>query len=398
MRVRKVILLFLGLLLTGIAIPANGERRPAAADLPSNGVYLPLDGSRLYYEECGSTKAPAIVLLHDGLIHSITWDGIWPALCARFHVVRYDRRGMGRSEPATAPFIPTEDLTALLEHLGISKATLVGSSSGAGLAIDAAIRHPDKVERLILLGPVLHGMSSSRHFEERGERNNAPMASGDVRATAKNWSEDVWQIAGKNKAARRTLFEALERNPQNLRYDGRFERHFLAPAVARVGEIRAPTLMLVGESDIPDVQAYSGAIEAGIWGAQRVVLPGCGHLIQLERPDELTDRISHFIDDHPVLEVPSSVLEGYVGTYHGALFDQDGEILLRDGRLMLHIPAEKDQPLYPASEASFYLLVWGGVKLDFECDMSGHAIAVNVTRQGKVTHANRLEASPPKTS
>ncbi len=73
--------------------------------------YVDVGDSKIWYEECGSsTPKPAVVLLHDGLMHSITWDDVWAPLCSKYHVLRYDRRGYGRSEPAKTPFIPEDDL------------------------------------------------------------------------------------------------------------------------------------------------------------------------------------------------------------------------------------------------------------------------------------------------
>src|SRR6202047_262542 len=75
------------------------------------GGYVDVGGSKIWYEECGSSPpGPTVVLLHDGLVHSITWDDVWGPLCSRYHVLRYDRRGYGRSEPAKTPFVPDEDL------------------------------------------------------------------------------------------------------------------------------------------------------------------------------------------------------------------------------------------------------------------------------------------------
>ena len=55
--------------------------------------YLDVSGTRLYYEECGS--GPAIVLLHNGLLHSVSWDEVWEPLAKKYRMIRYDRRGYG---------------------------------------------------------------------------------------------------------------------------------------------------------------------------------------------------------------------------------------------------------------------------------------------------------------
>lgn len=377
------------LILSGGPSFVGAQQRTTPA--PGPGRYLVVDSALIYYEECG--HGPALVLLHDGLVHSETWNAVWPTLCQRFHVVRYDRRGMGRSPAPTRPFVPTEDLAALLADRGIAMATLVGSSSGAGLAIDFAIRHPDQVDRLVLIGPVLHGMPSSAHFLQRGERNNSPLARGDARGAARNWANDRYQIAGQNRAARKALFDALADNPQNLRYHGEFDRHFLIPAVARIEEIRQPTLILVGESDIPDVQAYSGAIERGIWGASREVIPHAGHLIQLERPVLLCEKIVRFLDHTQTTDVPTTVLQTYAGDYRGLLDGQSGTIAFKDGRLFLHLSGEKDLPLFAASETKFFILVWGGIDFTFVRDSGGRVSAVEVAHAGKLSRADRADSS-----
>jgi 3-oxoadipate enol-lactonase len=106
--------------------------------------FLDVAGAKLYYEECGS--GPAIVLLHEGLLASAAWDEVWQPLAAKHHVIRYDRRGYGRSDPATSSFSPVKDLEKLLRHLKVEHAVVAGSSSGGALAIDFAIEHPEMVK------------------------------------------------------------------------------------------------------------------------------------------------------------------------------------------------------------------------------------------------------------
>jgi 3-oxoadipate enol-lactonase len=371
-----------GVLLASMALP-----RLTGAQAAPAGRFLTLDRSRVYYEECGA--GPAIVLLHDGLVHSVTWDAVWPLLCAHFHVLRYDRRGMGRSDPPTRPFIPAEDLTALLADRQVASATLVGSSSGGGLAIDYAFRHPDNVDRLVLIGPVVHGMPSSDHFLERGAKSSAPLESGDVRAAAMNWANDPYLTAAGHDSARRALFDVLAANPQNLRYQGDLELRFAVPAATRIGEIRAPALILVGESDIPDVQAYSGAVELGIWGAKREVVRDAGHLIQLEHPAWLAQRIGDFIRQTPVVSLRAERLQELAGSYEGLMYGRPGQFLVSDGRLFVRIQTERDLPLFASSDSTFYALAWGGIRFMFHRDGTGRASGVDVIERGGVRRAAR---------
>jgi pimeloyl-ACP methyl ester carboxylesterase len=188
------------------------------------GEYVDVGGSKIWYEECGPiAPGPTVVLLHDGLVHSITWDAVWAPLCSRYHVLRYDRRGYGRSEPAKTPFVPEDDLSKIMRRVHVDRAMIVGNSSGGGLALDFALAHPEMVEALFLIGPVVHGMPSSDYFNERGSQNSAPLAHGDVKGTAENWSRDRFLIAGDDQRARKKVDDVLTENPQNLRVPGELE-------------------------------------------------------------------------------------------------------------------------------------------------------------------------------
>src|SRR4051794_18975495 len=107
-----------------------------------------VDGGQLYYETCGS-GAQSIVLIHDGVVNSASFDDMWPILCRQFRVVRYDRRGYGKSPAATAPYSAQDDLAAVMAAAKVGHATLAGFSFGGGLAVSYAIRHPEHVDQLV---------------------------------------------------------------------------------------------------------------------------------------------------------------------------------------------------------------------------------------------------------
>src|ERR1700761_2224507 len=69
---------------------------PASAQSGPDGAFAAVEGGRVWYQTCGS-GSNNMVLIHDGALHSATWDEVWPLFCKDFHVVRYDRRGFGHS-------------------------------------------------------------------------------------------------------------------------------------------------------------------------------------------------------------------------------------------------------------------------------------------------------------
>ena len=278
---------------SGIAQAQSGSSSNPSAVGP--GSFADVENGKIYYEECGS-GAPTVVLIHDGIAHSAVWDAVWPAFCAKFHAIRYDRRGYGKSPEATTWYYETDDLATLLHHLKVARAVIVGSSHGGELSIDFTLAHPDMVQQLVLVGAVVSGFPYSDHFLNRGIANSKPLEKNDVKAAIANWAKDRYVLAPGHDAAQKKLLDILSASPQDLNHQD-YARPTQA-ALPRLHEIHVPTLILTGDADIPDVHAHAGAIEAGIRGSRRVVLGDAGHLMYLEKPEEFTRIVIGFIESN----------------------------------------------------------------------------------------------------
>jgi 3-oxoadipate enol-lactonase len=335
--------------------------------------YAEVAGGQLYFDECGA--GPAVVLLHDGLLNSVVWDDMWPALCSKYHVVRYDRRGYGKSEAAKAPFSPEEDLLRVMQHVSMQRATLVGCSSGTALATDFAISHPDRVQALFLIGPVVHGMRSSDYFLQRGNAASEPLARDDVRTAAENWSKDPFQVSGDRQQVRKKILDTLIANPQNFKVPGQFETRPSPPTVTRLAEVQAPTLLIVGEGDIADVHAFAGALQAGVPVVRREVWKGDGHLIPLEKPSELTSRLQSFITlaERKAVLVPVATLRRYEGAY--TFGNSIAKLALKGDRLVLQLSGDADVPLFADSDSQFFVRTTG-TDVQFERSAGGDVVAM----------------------
>lgn len=272
------------LLLGGGATPARAQTSTRAT--------LAVDGGTLAYETCG-VGPKAIVLLHDGILHSAAFDEVWPILCQRFRVVRYDRRGYGASSPALAAYRPAKDLEVLMRTVGLEHATLVGSSSGSGIAVDYALAHPEAVDRLVLVGPWVSGFDVSLGFIVRTLKLAIKAKMGDLKGAVK----DPYILTRSADAERARVVAWLKANPGNLGAGAR-ERP-LAVAKPRLGEIQAPTLVLVGEVDIKDVQEQAKALETLMPHARRMVVPASGHLMYVERPAVFAEIVRAFVEKEP---------------------------------------------------------------------------------------------------
>jgi 3-oxoadipate enol-lactonase len=267
----------------------------ARAQSAGTGAFVDVEHGKIYYEECGNAST-TVVLIHDGIAHSAVWDDVWPAFCAKFRTIRYDRRGYGKSPASTTWYYETDDLATLLHHLKVNRAAIVGSSHGGELSIDFTLAHPEMVQQLVLVGAVVSGFPYSDHFFNRGNQNSKPLENKDVKGAIANWSKDRYLLAPSHEAAQKKLFGILSANPQDLTHED-----WARPtqgALPRLGEIHIPALILTGDADIPDVHAHAGAIEAGIRNSRRVVLSEAGHLMYLEKPEEFSQTVIAFIESN----------------------------------------------------------------------------------------------------
>jgi 3-oxoadipate enol-lactonase len=238
--------------LIAIASVAAQAQRSGSGPVAASGSFVDVEQGKVYYEECGR-GATSVVLIHDGIADSAVWDAVWPAFCAKFHTIRYDRRGYGKSPASTTWYYETDDLATLLHRLKVTQAVIVGSSHGGELSIDFTLAHPDMVQQLVLVGAVVSGFPYSDHFYNRGMQNSKPLQKNDVKSAITNWSKDKYVLAPGHDAAQKRLLEILTASPQDLTHED-----YARPtqgALPRLQEIRVPTLILTGDADIPDVHA-----------------------------------------------------------------------------------------------------------------------------------------------
>ncbi|HEY7433418.1 MAG TPA: alpha/beta hydrolase [Streptosporangiaceae bacterium] len=258
---------------------------------------LPVSGGGAVFCEV-TGDGPPIVLTHDAMLHRESWDAQFDSLSRAYRVVRWDRRGYGRSDQPSAPYASDDDLARVVASLTDPPTVLMGCSNGGLLSLQCALQHPELVAALVLVGPIVSGLGFTEHFTSRGGH----WTGGNLTAAAEieYWSStDPWFIAPANTTARDRLRALLTANPNNLRPKEHLEQAYESPALPRLGQITVPTLIIAGEHDIPEVHAHCGAIQAAIPGARRQVLPNSGHLPHFEDPANFNPTIQAFLAAHP---------------------------------------------------------------------------------------------------
>ena len=264
--------------------------------------YADLGDARLYYEMGG--EGEPLVLSHAGFVDSRMWDDQWDAFTRRYRTLRFDMRGFGKSDRAERPVARRDDLYRLLQRLGIARSALVGCSMSGEIVLDFALEHPEMVAALVLVSTVPGG------FEMRGEPPHellemmAAMGQGDLER-ASELQNRLWIDGPFRKPQQvdpRLRQRAAEMNRIALangtwgKADAVPTRPLNPPAVQRLGEIQVPVLIVVGGLDAPEILRAADVMAAAIPGARKVILPGCAHLPNMERPEEFNRVVLEFLE------------------------------------------------------------------------------------------------------
>ena len=273
--------------------------------------FLPVAGGNLYYEVEGAGEA--LVLIHGFLGNLRMWDFQAQALARSHRVVRCDMRGFGRSTTEHVEFAYWADVAALLDHLGVDRAHIVGQSFGGSIALDLALARPARVATLTCVAGGIGGYRPDLGPEE----DSVPWTDMDRLWDEKKWAElaeletQVWVDGWGQSTTRvdRTLRDRVKGDVLST-YAAENEEGLPQPleprASGRLGELTVPVLVMIGSLDEPRSRATGAHMVATVFDSRLVEIAGVGHMIQLEAPDRVSEELRGFIQDHP-LETPGPV-------------------------------------------------------------------------------------------
>jgi pimeloyl-ACP methyl ester carboxylesterase len=262
-------------------------------------AFLEANGARIAYDASGD--GPPVVLIHAGVANRRMWDDQVAALRDAYRVIRYDTRGFGETETDAVAFSNRADIAALLDHLGEGPAHIVGLSRGGQIGLDFALELPDRTRSITVAAGGVGGYESPAELPaETWERVEAMWK-------AKEWEAlSAWETAfwadGPGQPADRVpdihrrvhgwilanyLAEKEEGEPQPLD----------PPAERRLGDLRAPLLVMLGTLDEPSTTDAMRHLAASVPGSRLEEFESA-HMINLEHPERFNRVLRDFLDAH----------------------------------------------------------------------------------------------------
>jgi len=268
------------------------------AKIHSETGFLPVQGAPLYYEVTG--QGQPLLLIHAGVADSRMWDEQFEVFARQYRVVRYDLRGFGQSSFPAGAFANYADPAALLDFLNIKQAHVIGISFGGKIALDFTLAYPERVLSLVLVAPSVGGHKPAAEVLRFGEEEDALLERGDLAgATELNlrmWVDGPRRTAEQVDAAVRQKVREMQDHAFTVAIPDEVEELSLnPPAITRLAEVHVPTLLIVGDYDIPDKLALTQKLAAEIPNARQVIIPGVAHMVSMEKPEEFNRVVLDFL-------------------------------------------------------------------------------------------------------
>jgi pimeloyl-ACP methyl ester carboxylesterase len=268
--------------------------------------YAEISEGRLYYEAFG--EGTPVLFIHGNFADRRHWDDQFPVFAERHRAIRYDVRGFGKSSVPVEerPYSHHEDAAALMRHLGIEKAHVIGLSMGAGIAADFVLEHPEMSRSLVSVGPWVTGYNSptvEKVFDGIKAVASALQSKGTAAALEEFLTGMLGQSLSMNPSVEARLHEfGADYTFWHLCHTDPGEKQVSSetaqigmPATERIAGMRVPALIVTADHDIPACIEIAELMEHRISGARKIVMPDTGHIINMERPQEFNRIVLNFL-------------------------------------------------------------------------------------------------------
>jgi len=265
-----------------------------------------VNGIEIAYELRGTSSdeaRPIIVMIHGAQGDQTMFTGLASAFASAYRVLTFDQRGSGLSEKPDMPYsiaMLADDTAALMDHLKIPSAHIIGVSMGGMIAQEFALRHPHKVRALVLGCTTAGGPKSIRIGGDAvaSAYSTQPMTA-EERGKALAEAAFTKGYVAKHPEVVASMIESRRSRPiDTTGFGHRMKAAMEHDTYDRLSEIRCPTLVITGKDDALISWENSRLLAERIKGAEQVILEPAGHCFWLEQPEESKDAISGFLSRH----------------------------------------------------------------------------------------------------
>ena len=262
------------------------------------------DGVRLYYEETG--RGVPVIFVHEFAGDHRSWEPQMRHFGQRYRAIAYNARGYPPSDVpegvgAYSQARAADDIAAVLDHLGVAQAHVVGLSMGGFATLHFGFRHPTRARSLTVAGCGYGAEKGQREkFRAEADAIAAFIAQNGMAAFAEKYAYGPTRVQFENKDPRgfaefkRMLAEHSATGSANTQLGVQRERPSLYDLVEEMKRLTVPTLILTGDEDWPCLLP-AVLLKQNIPAAALAVMPNCGHAINLEAPDEFNRIVGDFL-------------------------------------------------------------------------------------------------------
>ena len=262
----------------------------------SDDGFAPSGSARIFYQSSG--HGHPVVFIHAGIADSRMWSPQFESVPSGYRYVRLDRRGFGQTGFDGGPFSHYDDVLAVMDHLSLEPSVLVGCSMGGTIAFEVTRVSPDRVKGLVLIGADAPGFEPVEEYQHpRWPDAVTAFSAGDMRRVAELDAE-IWVVGvGRSRdAVDQSLIDlVMEMDLTPLRSEADRDEVRIRGELPDISQLDLPSLVVVGEHDLPDMRAHAEYLAHVLTGGPPLVVSGAAHLASLERPEVFNDRLVGFL-------------------------------------------------------------------------------------------------------